>query len=286
MASRTPTEVEEKRVSDVEARMRAHDAYDLIEEQFNHELDGSLGTLGPDSLFRYVAEMALPSGAVVVDIGCGKGEHAIELANRFGFHVTGVDPVPRRTHAAQLNAPPGCPVTFTVGTVERLPLASGSVDLVWIRDVLSLVEQLDGAYREVCRVLKPGGRAMIYQMFATSLLEPGEAAFLLPVMGCWASAMRPENSEAAIKAAGLRIDRRVVLGSEWGEYYWEHVPERCRHLLHAARLLRDPERYITLFGKRNYDIKLGDCLWHIYRMIGKLSGRVYWLSAPNDSCDQ
>ena len=104
-------------MSDVEARMRAHDAYDLIEEQFNHELDGSLGTLGPDSLFRYVAEMALPSGAVVVDVGCGKGEHAIELAifgfyamaiparsrrrrqardglpgDRFGFQVTGVDP--------------------------------------------------------------------------------------------------------------------------------------------------------------------------------------------------
>ncbi len=261
----------------------AHDAYDLIEEQFNHELDGSLGPLGPDSLFRYVADMALPSGAVVVDVGCGEGEHAIELANRFGFQVIGVDPVPRRVHAAQQNAPPGCPVTFAVGTVERLPLASGSVDLVWIRDVLSLVEQMDGAYREFRRVLKPGGRAMIYQMFATSLLEPGEAAFLLPVMGCSASAMRPENSEASIKAAGLRTDGCVVLGSEWGEHNWEHAPERCRHLLHAARLLRDPERYIALFGKRNYDIKLGDCLWHVYRMIGKLSGRVYLLSAPDDS---
>ncbi len=29
-----------------------------------------------------------------------------------------------------------------------------------------------------------------------------------------------------------------------------------------------------------FDIKLGDCLWHIYRMIGKLSSRVYLLSAP------
>jgi hypothetical protein len=52
--------------------------------------------------------------------------------------------------------------------------------------------------------------------------------------------------------------------------------------LHAARLLREPERYITRFGKQNYDIKPGDCLWHVYRMIGKLSSRVYLLSAPND----
>jgi RimJ/RimL family protein N-acetyltransferase len=155
-------------------------------------------------------------------------------------------------------------------------------DLVWCRDVLSLVDDLDAAYREFRRVLKPGGRAVVYQMFTTSLLEPTEAAFLLPVLGCSATAMRPENAEAAIVGAGLRIDRCIVLGSEWGEYYHEHVPERSRHLLHAARLQRDPDRYIARFGKQNYDIKLGDCLWHIYRMIGKLSSRVYLLSAPAD----
>ena len=267
-------------MSDAGARMRAHEAYDQIEERFNHELDQSLGPLGPDALFDYVAEMALPSGAVVVDAGCGEGEHAVELAVRFGFRVTGIDPVRRCVQAAQLNAPPGCPVTFRSGTSEHLPLPSGSADLVWSRDVLCLVEDLAGAYREFRRVLKPGGRAVIYQMFATSLLEPGEAAFLLPVMGCWAQAMRPESTEAAISSAGLRIDRCVVLGSEWGEYYQERGPERRRHLLHAARLLRDPERYIARFGRQNYDIKLGDCLWHVYRMIGKLSSRVYLLSAP------
>jgi ubiquinone/menaquinone biosynthesis C-methylase UbiE len=269
-------------MSDAEARMRVHDAYDLIEEQFNQELDRSLGPSGPDSLLRYVAEMALPVGAVAVDAGCGEGEHAVELAVRFGFQVTGVDPVPRCVQAARRNAPPGCPVTFTAGTAESLPLPSGSADLVWSRDVLSLVADLGAVYREFRRVLKPGGRALVYQMFTTSLLEPAEAAFLLPVMGCRAPAMRPENAEAAIAAAGLRIDQRVVLGSEWGEYHHEHGPARSRHLLHAARLLRDPQRYIARFGKQNYDIKLGDCLWHVYRMIGKLSGRIYLLSAPGD----
>jgi SAM-dependent methyltransferase len=266
-------------VTDAEARMRDHDAYDLIEEEFNEELDGSLSPSAPDSLFGHLAEMGLPAGAVAVDVGCGEGEYAVELATRFGFQVTGIDPVPRCVQAAQRNAPPGCPVTFAIGSAENLPLPSGSADLVWSRDVLSLVEDLDGAYREFRRVLKPGGRALIYQMFTTSLLEPAEAAFLLPVMGCWASAMRPENAEAAIAGAGLRVDQCVVLGSEWGEYHHEHVPARSRHLLHAARLLRDPERYVTRFGRQNYDIKLGDCLWHVYRMIGKLSGRIYLLSA-------
>jgi 2-polyprenyl-3-methyl-5-hydroxy-6-metoxy-1,4-benzoquinol methylase len=90
-------------VSDAEARMQDHDAYDLIEEQFNRELDGSLGPTGPDSLFGYVADMTLPSGAVVVDAGCGEGEDAIELGTRYGFRVTGVDPVPRCVHVAQRN---------------------------------------------------------------------------------------------------------------------------------------------------------------------------------------
>jgi SAM-dependent methyltransferase len=267
-------------VSDAGARMRSQDDYDRIEEQFNRQLDGSLNPSGPGSLFGYVAGMGLAAGAVAVDAGCGAGEHAIELAARFGFRVTGVDPVPRRMQATRRGAPPGRAVAFTVGTVGNLPLSSGSADLIWCRDVLSLVEDQRGAYREFGRVLKPGGRALIYQMFTTSLLQPSEAAFLLPVLGCSAAAMRVENAEAAIGEAGLRIDRRVPLGSQWGEYYCEHRPERCRHLLHAARLLRDPERYITRFGQANYDIKLGDCLWHIYRMIGKLSGRVYLLSAP------
>jgi SAM-dependent methyltransferase len=267
-------------VTEIDARMQLHDAYDLIEEEFNQQLNESLDPSGPDALFEYVAEMELPAGAVAVDAGCGEGEYAIELAGRFGFTVTGVDLAPRLVEEARLTVPPGCPVNFKVGSVENLPLASRSADLIWSRDVLSLVDNQGGVYREVRRVLKPGGRALIYQMFTTSRLQPSEAAFLLPVMACSAAAMDPENAEAAMRDAGLRLDRCVVLASEWGEYYQEHAPDPRSHSLYAARLLRDPDRYIARFGKENYDIKLGDCLWHIYRMLGKLSSRVYVLSAP------
>ena len=106
-------------MSDAEAQTQGHDEYDLIEEQFDRELDGSLHPSGPDSLFGYVAEMGLPVGAVVVDTGCGEGEHAVELATRFGFEVTGVNPVLRLVQTAQRNAPPGWPVTFAVGTAQE-----------------------------------------------------------------------------------------------------------------------------------------------------------------------
>jgi SAM-dependent methyltransferase len=265
-------------MSDPGSAIRLHDTYDHIEAQFNQALDESLDPVGPESLYDHVAAMRLPAGATAIDVGCGTGRHAVRLATRFGLHVIGIDPGSR--HGQATSPGEGGSVIFRAGTVEDLPVPAGTADLVWCRDVLSLVADLDRAYREFRRVLRPGGRALIYQTFATSLLEPAEAAFLIPVMGCVPESMRPERTETAIADAGLHIDRCLIVGTEWGEHVQEHAQAPGRHLLHAARLIRDPDRYITRFGRENYDIKLGDCLWHIYRMIGKLSGRIYLLSAP------
>jgi SAM-dependent methyltransferase len=267
-------------VTDAGSLMRSHDAFDRIEEQFGEALDESLDPAGPDVLYEYVAGMGLRAGSTAIDVGCGEGEHALELSRRFGLQVAGIDPVARCVEAARGSAPPDGSVSFDIGAADNLPVADASADLVWCRDVLCLVGDLGSAYREFRRVLRPGGRAVVYQMFATGLLEPREAAFLLPVMGCSPAAMDPENTEAAIHDAGLLIDRCVPLGTEWGEYAQEHARQPGRPLLHAARLIRDPGRYIARFGQENYDIKLADCLWHIYRMIGKLGSRVYLLSAP------
>jgi SAM-dependent methyltransferase len=264
-----------------------HDAYGAIEDEFNESLDTSLRPRGPDLLYALVAELGRPAGAVAFDIGCGVGRYSIELARRFHFTVRAFDPAKREIEIARArlaDAARKAPtlagrVTFEPGTVEHLPAESASADLVWCRDVLSLVEELPAAYAEIRRVLKPGGHALVYQMFATELLEPAEAAWLLPTMGCFRDSMDPAHVESAITGAGLSIHRRIVLGTEWGEYDQEHAGKPGRKLLHAGRLLRDPDRYIARFGQANYDIALGDCLWHVYRLIGKLSGRVYLLSA-------
>ena len=108
-----------------------HDAFDLVEEQFNEALDESLDPSGPGVLYDYVAAMGLPAGSVALDAGCGEGEHAIALSRRFGLRVTGVDPVARCVEAARRAAEPGDPVTFETGTAEDLPVASASVDLIW-----------------------------------------------------------------------------------------------------------------------------------------------------------
>jgi SAM-dependent methyltransferase len=259
--------------------------YDLVEEDFNHLLDESLEPRGPELLFDLAGALGLAPGATVLDLGCGEGRHSIELARRFGVVVHGVDPDPWSLDQARreldVNAvSPGLGdlVRFGAGSAEHIPLDDASVDLVWCRDVLCLVDDLDLAYAECRRVLRDRGHVIVYQMFATDRLEPREAAELYAALDCVPTSMEPRRTETAIEAAGLRIDECHILGTEWGEFFEEQSGKAGRLLLHAARLLRDPERYVERFGQRNYEIKYGDCLWHIYRLLGKLSGRVFVLS--------
>jgi SAM-dependent methyltransferase len=140
------------------------------------------------------------------------------------------------------------------------------------------VADLEAACRELARVLRPGGRALVYSMFATDWLEPREAERLWRPLDVVASSTDPSVMEAALSAAGFTIDRRVIIGSDWGEHAQETTGKPGRLLLHAARLLREPDRYIERFGRAAYDIRLADCLWHVYAMVGKLERRAYVLT--------
>ena len=262
---------------------QSYDAFPRIEEVFHTELDKSLHPRGPHVLYDLVGNLELASGSIAVDVGCGEGAHAIELATRFGFDVTGIDPVPRHielAHGALAALPPGVRgrVRFQLGAAEALPLADRTVELVWCRDVLVHVAELSTAYSEFARVLQPGGRVVVYQMFGADRLQPCEAEWLWKTMGVVPGSADTERTELAISAAGLRVDERLDLGTEWGEWAEEQSGKAGRRLLYAARLLRDPQRYISQFGKSAYEIMLGDCLWHVYGMIGKLDRRVYVLS--------
>jgi SAM-dependent methyltransferase len=258
---------------------QAYDLYPQIEEEFSAALDESLNPRGPDLLYDLVAGLGLAPGAVVLDVGCGEGRHALALHRRFGFDVTGIDPVRRHIEAARAAAGHGGPV-FEPGTAENIPAGPGTVDLVWCRDVLVHVPDLPRTYAEFRRVLRPGGTALVYQMFGSQLLEPREAAWLFDTMGVVPANADPARTEAAIAAAGLRIDQRIAIGAEWGEWAEERHGHGGRKLLHASRLQRDPARYIERYGQPAYDMMLGDCLWHVYAMIGKLTRRVYIMSSP------
>jgi SAM-dependent methyltransferase len=265
-----------------------YDHFPRIEAEFQAFLDQSLNPRGPELLYEIVGGLGLPRGANVLDLGCGEGQFSIELAKRFGFKVTGVDPVrrhieiasARRDEAAKSN--PGLTelISFEFGAAEAVPLADTSVDLVWCREVLVLIDRLDTVFAECRRVLRPQGRMLIYQNCRTERLEPREAVQLGET-----GRFDPGRMEAAFDAAGFEAEQSLDLGSEIGEQIEEDTGEASRRLIHTARLLRDPQRYMAQFGRSAYDIMLADCFWHVYRMIGKLSGRAYVLKLRDHSVE-
>lgn len=262
-----------------------YEDYPRIESAFGSLVDQSLDPRGPSMLLQIVRELDLRPDSVALDVGCGEGQHSFRLATHFGLQVLGVDPVQGHldlAREARRDEPEeiASRVTFGRGSATDLPVADSSVDLVWCRDVLVHVASLDDAYAEFARVLRPGGRAVIYQFVATPLLSASEASWLFPVMGVVPSSMNPAATDAAVRRAGLHVDAALDLGSEWGEHSEEESGQGGRALLRAARLQRDPERYRSAFGAAAYDVMLGDSLWHVYRMLGKLSGRVLVLTRP------
>jgi SAM-dependent methyltransferase len=257
------------------------------EEAFQAALDQSLAPRGSGLLFDLVAGLGLPPGSAAVDVGAGEGYYCIELARRFGFTVHGVEPVRRhldnaaRALAAFAAAEPEIAARIRIdqGIAGQLPDPDASADLIWCRDVLEHVPDLEAAFGEFRRVLRPGGHAVIYQMTATDWLTPAEAARLWPPVGVYASSVDPQHFEAAIAAAGLTIDQGIQLHGEWRERAEEDRDGlSSRPLLWASRLLRNRAAYEERFGTGAYQAMLTDSLWCVYQMIGKLNPRLYVLS--------
>jgi SAM-dependent methyltransferase len=262
----------------------AYDDYPRVEEAFQQFLDGSLNPRGPDSLFEVLDSLQLQANGVGVDVGCGEGRDAIQLARRFGLRVYGVDPLPRHIELSSLLAHAeglSDAVEFRLGSAEHLPLPDGTADLVWCKEVL-MFTQLDRAFGELVRILRPDGIGCVYQVLTGSRMSEAEAReFWEMDLGYGhARSLRPSDIEAAIASAGLQLQRRIDFASEWGEYAQEQTGAGGRRLVHAARLLRDPKRYAAEFGEVAYRIMLADCLWHVYRMIGKLHGAAFIFTKP------
>ncbi|HYH73469.1 MAG TPA: class I SAM-dependent methyltransferase [Nocardioides sp.] len=262
-----------------------YDTYPRVEQDFASRLDESLAPRDPSVLLQVVRELDLRPDSRVVDVGCGEGAHAFRLATHFGFRVLGIDPDQRHldlARAARREVVPdiGSRVSFERGTATRVPVPASSLDLVWCRDVMVHVDHPADAYAEFARVLRPGGYVVAYQAVATDLLAPEEAEWLFDVMGVVPSSADPDVIDAAIAGSGLEVVDTIDLAGEWGEWSQEQDGRAARALLHLARLLRDPERYRAEFGTAAYDVMLGDCRWHVYRMMGKLAGRIDVLQRP------
>jgi ubiquinone/menaquinone biosynthesis C-methylase UbiE len=247
-------------------------------------LDESLSPRGPDMLFDMAVELGLGERHLVLDVGCSDGRRTAELVRRTGCSVIGVELVRAnldRGHevlSADENAEAARRIRFVQADVQRLPVADASVHAVWSRDMLIHIPDLAAAFRECRRVLRPGGWMLVFQMFATSWLLEEEAERLFLPLAAVRRNTDPAFFEAALGEAGWSIERVEHVRSEWREFLEESDSGRTsRQLLHVARMLRAPDRYVEAMGRPGYEAELADSLWGVYQMIGKLSARVYVL---------
>ena len=118
-----------------------------------------------DNLTRLMAEKgAIGRDTSVLDVGCGIGNPACLLAERYGCRVTGISTSPTGVeHAGQRARERGCAdrVTFRVadGMDNRLPDAS--FDRVWVLESSHLMPKKNALFAECARVLRPGGRLVL-----------------------------------------------------------------------------------------------------------------------------
>lgn len=239
----------------------------------------SLHPRSADMLFDTAAALGLHSDWRVLDIGCRDARYSLELARRCGCSVLGVDPVQHNVAKAQRSIAASdqrAQVTVAQGGIEAIPAPDAHFDLIWCRDMLNHVPNLPVAFAECARVLKPGGHMLIYQTFATELLEPQEAARLYPPLVIVPQNMAHSYVEQALEQAGLQIAITDIIASEWREH-WEEDGTRTtsQQLLALARLRRNRAQLVGMLGLAIYELELANCHWGVYQMLGKLCPRVY-----------
>jgi arsenite methyltransferase len=151
--------------------------------------------------------LALKAGETVLDLGSGAGLDAFLAARQVGTagHVIGVDMTPAMLERARAGATKlsVSQVEFREGRLEALPVADASVDAVTSNCVINLVPDKGAVFKEVARVLRPGGRIVVSDILLDGRLPEAVQKDLLAYVGCVSGAMRREEYFALVGAAGL-----------------------------------------------------------------------------------
>jgi ubiquinone/menaquinone biosynthesis C-methylase UbiE len=177
--------------------------YGDYDEELVAILGESLAPRPPDFLLDLAVPL-LTADSRLLDVGCRDARHLIPLVAQAGCSGVGIDPVDRNVSHAQAAvtaAGPDQRIEIRRGVMEQIEERDSTIDVVWCRDVLEVVTDLQAGLSEVVRVLKPGGAAVIYTVFATSRLEPGEAASFHPLGNVPQNLVRA-RVEGGVRASG------------------------------------------------------------------------------------
>lgn len=112
---------------------------------------------------KFFAGQVLPSGRMMLDLGCGFGGRTVEFQRALGGHVIGLE-IDHRVAAPALRFARSMgagEVSFVVGVGEALPFKDNSLDAILSYDVLEHVRDPEECLRECQRALKPGGLLLL-----------------------------------------------------------------------------------------------------------------------------
>ena len=180
-----------------------------------------------ENLYRDGETDGLPEEAVLASLGCGnplavadlhEGERVLDLGSGGGIDVLlsakrvgptgrafGLDMTDEMLTLAQRNAAEAgaSNVEFLKGHIEAIPLPAGSIDVVISNCVVNLAADKPSVFREIARVLRPGGRIGISDIVAEDSLTPEQRAERGSYVGCIAGALSFGEFEEGLKAVGL-----------------------------------------------------------------------------------
>jgi SAM-dependent methyltransferase len=185
----------------------------------------------------FFGEIVPPPGRATLEIGCGEGRVARDLAER-GHRVTAIDAAPTMLQAAQEADPGG---TYICADAADLPFDDASFDLVVSYNSLMDVDDMPGVVGEAARVLEPGGRFCIsitHPFKDAGYFETREPDARFVVDGSYIGKRRFEGT---FERAGLTITFRgwcYALSDYWRAF--EEAELLVERLREPTQTLEDP----------------------------------------------
>jgi SAM-dependent methyltransferase len=168
------------------------------------------------------ASAGLRRGEVVVDLGCGGGLDVLLAAAKLGptGKAIGIDMTPAMVERARRNAARQglTNVEFHLATIDKLPLPDNSADCVISNCVINLAPDKPSVFREIYRVLKPGGRVAVSDIALKQPLPDELARDILAYVGCIAGAILIADYERGLREAGFVAVKVVDTGKDLNAY--------------------------------------------------------------------
>ncbi|MBK8314111.1 MAG: arsenite methyltransferase [Acidobacteria bacterium] len=166
----------------------------------------------------------LREGEVVVDLGSGGGLDVFLAATKVGpsGRAIGIDMTPEMIELARRNAAKheggAKNVEFHQAMIDDLPLPDSTVDCVISNCVINLAPDKSAVFREIARVLKPGGRLAVSDIALKRPLPPEIGADIMAYVGCIAGAISIEEYKQGLIDAGFSEVVIVDSGSDLNAY--------------------------------------------------------------------